>query len=205
MPLDHNTRDPIFILIATRPEYLEQKSNFVPVSYTERKACCILYCNFIKFSSRFRLEDTGSRPDRVKCLDTIYCVHFVPIKLFTGDTSDIFKYSLISLLHASASITPSTGSFTATFKTYHENFPLKPQGCLCWSHVWPKSVWRTDVCWRLQWKSLHTKRDGTSVQTASMHHSITSIIYRIVRAIYICWCLTLRLPNLFFNFSTSCM
>ena len=74
------------MLIATRPEYLEQKSNFVPVSYIERKACCIFYCNYIKLSSRYRLKDMGSRPDRVKYLHTIYCVQFVSIKLFAHNT-----------------------------------------------------------------------------------------------------------------------
>lgn len=91
----------VFILITTRPEYLEQKSNFVPVSYVERKPCCILYCNYTKLSNRFHLEDTGSRPNRVRCLDTINCDHFVSIKLFTHDTKtctlDIYKYSLINL------------------------------------------------------------------------------------------------------------
>jgi len=140
MPFDHNTRDRVIYPLPRDWNTVNKSPVFIPASYIERKACCILCCDYMKFSSRFRLEDTGSRPGRVKCLDTIYCVHFVSIKLLTRDSFEIFKHRPISLLHASPSITPSTGSFTATFKTYHDNFPLKPQGCLCRSHVWPKSV-----------------------------------------------------------------
>jgi hypothetical protein len=144
------------------------------MSYVERKTCCFLYCNCIKFSSRFHLEDTGSSSDHVKYLDTNRCEHFVSIQLFTHDTDtytiDKFKYSLISPLRVSASITPSSRSSAATSKTYHDYFPLEPQG----SYMWPKTVWRTFVCWRSMGSIyVHTTRDGTCVQTASMHHSIT--------------------------------
>ena len=105
--------------------------------------------------------------------DIIYFVRFDWINVFIHDankcTFDTHKYSLILLLHVSASFTSSSGSSTPRFKTYYNTVDYKSTSYYPWLQAYDAMLMTSALFWDItrRWVIILYRRFGPSVHAAS--------------------------------------